>query len=424
MVTVLPSTKNSSAQGEANAYPWVVAGLAAMLLFTANASTGTFGVFFKPIAEQFDWSRGIVSIAIVIRSLAIAILVMPAGHLYDRYGPRGVILPCFLLLAIGFLLTSKVATVWHFYLAQGLIMGAGTADPFVCLVSTIAKWHDRRRGLALGIASAGVGLGTVFFSPLAASLIVTRGWEQASVVLGLLTLVIAVPASLFVKDPPLVRNQSDETTSAEEMGSRRRGRNKGVFDVIRSLPHLLQNRQFSSLFAVFALFYVGIYLVINHLVNYVTDTGMGTLVAATMMSVAGIASIAGRLVMGPISDRISTRADAATCCSLVIIALVLLPLKVEPLMWVAAALFGVGWGGASPLIPAITADYFGTNDLATKTGAFIVAANLGSAAGPWMGGFLFDLTNGYLWSLLLSAVMTTVGLVIVLRLSSPTREVD
>lgn len=128
--------------------------------------------------------------------------------------------------------------------------------------------------------------------------------------------------------------------------------------------------------------------------------------------------------MGPISDRISTRADAATCCSLVIIALVLLPLKVEPLMWVAAALFGVGWGGASPLIPAITADYFGTNDLATKTGAFIVAANLGSAAGPWMGGFLFDLTNGYLWSLLLSAVMTTVGLVIVLRLSSPTREVD
>lgn len=414
--------ENGRALRAAKAYPWITVGLAAVLLFLVNATVSTFGVFFKPIAEEFGWSRGAVSAAIAIRFVVSAALVMPMGYLSDRYGPRRVVLPCFLLLAAGFLLTSMVTEVWHFYLVQGLVMGAGVSGPFVCLMSTVARWHDRRRGLALGLASTGPGLGIVFFPPMAAGLIAARGWQQAIAALGLLTLIIGVSASVFVKNPPLTKDQFDDRPE-DWTDSSRKGRRKGPFDLLQSLPRLLRDRQLLSLFMVFALFYLGTHLVINHLVNYVTDTGIGALVAAAMMSVVGIGSIAGRLAMGPVSDRISTRADAAVCCSLVVVSLVLLMLKAEPLMWVAAALFGIGFGGAVPLIPAIIGDYFGTKNLTTMTGAIVVGTNLGSATGPWMGGFLFDLTGGYLWALVSSAVLTAIGMVVVLRLGAPTREV-
>ncbi len=412
---------NGSAPRVATAYPWIALGLAVVLLFINNANNSTFGVFFKPIAGEFSWSRGEVSAAIALRWVVAACLVMPMGHLSDRYGPRRVLLPSFFLIGGGFLLTSEVTALWQFYLVQGLIMGAGTAGPWVCLMSTVARWQNKRRGLVLGIASTGTGLGAFFFPPLTASLIETIGWQQASIALGLVTLVFAVPASMFVKDPPPARNPSLDAVNVG-LDSDGQGGNQGPFEFIRSFLRLLQNRQFLSLFMVFFLFYIGCNLVINHLVNYATDSGIGTLVAATMMSVVGITSVAGRLAMGPISDRIGTRADAAVCCSLVITALVLLMFKVESLMWVSVVLFGVGFGGSSPLVTAITGDHFGTKHLAAMTGAILVGGQLGSGIGPWMGGFIFDLTGSYLWALILSAVLTAAGLVIVLRLPPQPKE--
>ncbi|MDO8472431.1 MAG: MFS transporter [Dehalococcoidia bacterium] len=312
--------------------------------------------------------------------------------------------------------------MWQLYLVQGLIFGAGTAGPFVCIVSTVAKWHTKRRGLALGMASAGMGLSMVLSPPLAASLNAAVGWRQACVVLGLVALVITIPTSLFVKDPPSTGNQNAGAANGGEEG-KNHGGSTGPFGVMRSLPHLLQNRQFLSLFLFFLLFYIGCQLLSNHLVNYFTDAGISTLAAATMMSAVGIASIAGRLAMGPVSDKFGTKVDATVCCSLVIAALVLLTFKEEPLMWLSAALFGVGSGGAAPLIPAIMGEHFGTKNLATMTGAILIADNLGSALGPWMGGYVFDITNSYLWALILSAILLSLGLAIALRLGSPTGEV-
>jgi len=417
----LRSAEKYSAPQEATVRPWVAVGLAGMLLFIGSANSNSFGVFFKPIAEEFGWSRGAVSVAIAIRFLAGAVLVMPLGYFSDRYGPRRVVLPCFLLVTVGFLLTSRVTEIWHLYLVQGLIMGAGTAGPFLCLVTMVAKWHDRRRGLALGIASAGTGLGGILFPPLAASLITTRGWQQASIVLGLLTLLITIPASNFVKDPSPKKDPSDETVNCRIEGNRQGGRS-GPFDVMRSLPSLLRDRRFLSLSVYFLLFYISAHLLINHLVNYVTDAGIGILVAASMMSVVGIASLAGRLAMGPLSDRIGTRADGILSCSLVTVALVLLLTRAEPLMWVGAALFGVGFGGTAPLIPAITGDYLGTKSLTTLTGAILVGAHIGGGIGPWMGGVVFDLSGSYLWALILAGVLTTIGLLVALRLGSPIRK--
>ncbi len=390
-------------------FPWVIVLLGALLLLIGNVSNNTFGVFFKPIAGEFGWSRGAVSGAFAVRSLATAVLAMPMGYWSDRYGPRRVVLPCFLLLGVSFLVSAKVTTLWQFYLIQGLLMGIATSGPFVCLISTVARWHDKRPGLALGIATAGTGLSSVIFPPLAAKLILTMGWRGAIAVLGLVTLAVAVPASMFIKDPP---------RPAKEPSGGRRAEHKGPFEAWRVLPQFLNSRVFLAILLMFLFFYIACNVVTLHLVNYVTDAGIGALVAATMMSVMGIASTTGRLAMGTVSDRIGAKADAVVCCACVTVSLILLSLKLPVLMWVSVVLFGVGYGGASPLIPAIMGERFGTKHLATVTGAALVGANFGGAIGPWMGGLIFDISNSYLWALALAATFTAVALVIALRLPS------
>lgn len=287
-------------------------------------------------------------------------------------------------------------------------MGVGLSAPFVCLMATVAKWHKTKPGLALGITSAGTGLSSVIFPPIAAMLIESMGWQYAMIVLGLVTIIVAVPASIFIKDPPLVEEQRSVVPNEH----------KSPFTVWRIFPGLLKNRVFLAVVLVFLLFYITCNLLLVHLVNYVTDMGISPIIAASMMSVMGIVGTLSRFGMGIISDRIGTKTDTAVCCATVILSLILLIFKIPVLIWISVALFGIGYGGMAPLIPAIIGDHFGWERLSTLTGAAMVGANLGAAIGPWMGGFIFDVSSSYFWALAVCAALTIVALVIVLRMPS------
>ncbi|MDO8568653.1 MAG: MFS transporter [Dehalococcoidales bacterium] len=389
-------------------FPWVVVLLGALLLMVGNINPNVFGVFFKPVAEEFGWSRAEVSGAYAIRSLVMAVMSIPMGYWSDRYGPRKVILPCFVLLGIGFLLNAMVGSLWQFYLVQGLLIGVASSGPFVSIISAVAKWHDKRRGLALGVASTGIGLSGVIFPPLAANLILAVGWRGAMALLGIAVFVVALPSSLFMKDPP-----SKSNGSASQRG--------GPLEVWRMLPRFLANRTFVAIVLMFLFFYIACNVIISHLVNYVTDAGVSTIIAATMMSVMGIAGTMGRLIMGTFSDKIGTRNDALICYVLLAVSLVLLNLGIPALIWVSVVLFGVAFGGASPLMPAIMGEHFGTEHLATLTGATVVGACLGATIGPMLGGFIFDEMHSYRLALAIAAALAIVPICIALRLSPPAK---
>ncbi len=397
---------------------WTVVFFAAVLLFTNTANSNSFGVFFKPIAEDFGWSRGIVSIAISLRWISAAVVAMPLGHFADSYGPRKLLLFSFILIGSAFLLTARITNVWELYILQGLAMGAGLPGVFICLMSTVAKWHDKRRGLALGIASAGAGLGGVVFPLVAAKLIGEIGWQDASAVLGVLTLAVAIPVSLMIKEPPDNRH-APAVRETGPKGENQAGQGRRSFETIRLLPRLLRDTRFLSLFMVFLLLFVSVQLVVSHLVNYVTDKGIDPVAAAAVLSVVGVGNVVGHLVSGAIADRIGTKSAIALCCAFVIISLLLLAWGAKPLMWISAAMFGLGWGGASPLVPGIMREYFGTKSLATMTGSILVGAYLGSAIGPWMGGFAYDLTGSYLPALVLSAALVTMAVLTISRMAPP-----
>jgi MFS family permease len=394
-------------------FPWLITVLVAVLLMISVVNMNTFGVFFKPIAEDFDWSRAAVSGAVAIRGFVMAVFAIPIGYWTDRYGPRRIILPSFIIIGASLLIIAQITALWQLYMAQGLLMGIGVSGPFIALIAVVSKWHDRRRGIALGIASVGVGLGSVIFPPIAAKLIEAVDWRFAMSMLGVMVLAIGVPGSLFLKNPPGTAKVIADIRDIEQ---------SGLFGIWRMLPQFLKNRTFLTVVTMFFLFIITVQMVLNHFVNYATDVGVSAVTAASMMSALGIGSITGRLVVGSVSDWTGIRVAIALCFSLFTVSLILMNWNVSLwMMWVSVILFGFSYGGEMPLVPGIIAERFGTEHLTTIIGIAMSIIFMGASVGPYMGGLLFDLLDGYFGALALCAVFTMISLILVLRLGPATK---
>ncbi len=393
--------------------PWVITLFGFVVLTVSSANVTTFGIFFKPIALELELSRSVVAGSFSARMIVMAILVAPLGYLSDRYGPRIVLFPCLLLLSVGMALLSKVSTVWELYLIQGLLIGASVSGTFVCVTSAIGKWHSKNRGLALGIAAGGLGLSSVVFAPLTAKLIQDTGWRDASIVLAVIVLLTAAPASLFLANP---RAADEELTGAL------RNRSKGLFQSWRLFPMFFRTPPFPAIALMFFLFTTAANLVITHFVNYATDVGASAAVAAAMMGAQGISSTTGRLTMGAVSDRLGVKTTLIICFTTITGGLLLLEWNFSfSMMWVAILLFGFAHGGEVPLMPGLIGEQFGTRNLATVTGVALIGTYIGAAVGPWLGGFLFDLFGNYSLALALATLMTLVGTALAWRLRPATQ---
>jgi MFS family permease len=238
-------------------------------------------------------------------------------------------------------------------------------------------------------------------------------WQFATFILGVVILIIGIPASLFIKDPPHVVKQRPAGTSHNA---------KGIFVAWGSLPQFFRNPVFLAIIIMFTLASTAGNMLTNHLVNYATDIGITALTAAGMMSVMGVASTIGRLVIGAVSDRIGTKTDTVMCCLLLSGSFILFITKIPALMWVAAALGGIGFGGMSPLAPTIMGERVGREQLSMATGAATMGLLVGAALGPWLGGLIFDISQSYLWALLSATGVSIVALIIGIRMPAPRRE--
>src|SRR5262245_60365142 len=164
----------------------------------------TFGVFLKPLSQEFGWSRAGISLAFSLANLMLSGALPLIGRLVDRLGARKVIVPSVLIFGLGVMsFYFLTASLWHFY-ALYLFMGiVGSGSASVPYSKVISRWFDQKRGLALGLAMAGTALGALIMPPLAQALITTVGWRQAYMLLGLLAIGITIPVvGLFLKEAP------------------------------------------------------------------------------------------------------------------------------------------------------------------------------------------------------------------------------
>lgn len=399
-------------------YGWVIVAACLFIIMTAYGVVYSFGVFFKPLQDEFEWSRAATSGIFSFYQISHTILGMLAGWANDRYGPRLTVAVAGVALAGGLMLTSQVNALWQLYIVYGLLVGLGISGAWSPLLTTVSRWFTRRRGLALGVVAAGIGIGTLIMSPLSSYLISVCGWRQSYLYIGVAALVIFSIGSIFLrKDPrekgllPYGETRGQMSTAVPE--------SRGI-----PLRKAIRTRSLWLAFALFVLISSGIFMVLTHIVRYAQDTEIPPLAAASILGIIGAASIAGRITMGAVSDRIGIKVSLAIC--VVLQAIVIAWLSGLSDVWefyLFAVAFGFSYGGIIPLIPALTGELFGLGHMGLLFAFITIGGGIGGAFGPLLAGYIHDARGSYSIAFLIAAALSAMSLVILPLLKAQYRTV-
>jgi MFS family permease len=184
-------------------YGWIIIVVTFVTMAIGVNARTAFSLLFPPIIGEFGWERGITAGAFSFGFVVSSAVSPLIGRMMDRFGPRGVMELGVALMAGGLLLAPLTSQPWHLYLTIGVLVGAGS----VCLGYSgqslfLPNWFIRRRGLAMGLAFAGVGIGSVTLLPWVQHMIEQTGWRTACTAMGILVLVVLAPINLLVRKRP------------------------------------------------------------------------------------------------------------------------------------------------------------------------------------------------------------------------------
>ena len=383
-------------------YGWVVVAVCFVLSAVIFGTRYSFGVFFKSLERDFELTRaatsGVFSAYMVI-CCAFAVL---GGWALDRYGPRIVLFLMGVFTGLSLILTSQTSFAWQLFISYSLLLAIGTGAGYTIVMSTTSRWFDRKRGLAVGIVSSGVGVGTVAMAPFATHLITNFGWRMAFIVVGLIAgLVIASLASLLKKDPGEIGALPDglKSYTGETVTS---GGNDAQ-PISFSLRQALGTRSFWFLWVIWLLWSMCLHFVLTHIVRHAIDLGISAAEASVVLGLIGFASILPRLVMGVVSDVIGRKVSAAICALLQAGAMVWLIWAQD--LYLFAVVYGIGYGGFDPPTVALVGDTFGLRSIGVIMAALVIGWAIGAAIGPAVGGFIYDVNKSYFVAFLIGALL-------------------
>lgn len=388
-------------------YGYVVALVSFLIKVVMWGVTYSFGVFLKPLSAEFGWSRASISGAYSLFMILHGFLCIVAGGLNDRFGPRKVMTVCGFFMGLGYLLMSQISAIWQLYLFYGVIIAIGFSGSFVPLISTVARWFVKRRGLMTGFVVSGVGVGTMIMPLMANWLITNYGWRTSYIVIGSIVLVLIMLAAQFLRrDPAQMGQLAYGEGEVKEEGLDLQG---GGF----SLREAIHTMQFWMVGAVFVCFDFCLESAIVHIAPHATGLGISSAIAATFLATIGGGGTVGRIMMGGAGDRIGNRLAAAVCFILMSAALFwLLGAREVWMLYLFAAVFGFAYGGFAALQSPIVAELFGMSSLGMILGSVIFIGTIGDAIGPVLTGGIFDITGSYHQAFLICAIVAIIGFIL------------
>jgi MFS family permease len=386
-------------------YGWLIVAVSFVTLGLAFGVWYSFSVFFVAITRDFGWNRAatssIFSIFIICHYLSAALV----GILIDRYGPRWIIPTGALWLAGALWLVSGADSLPQFYWRYGLGAAIGVSViGFVPHAAILPRWFVRRRGLAVGIAMSGIGVGMLIIPPLMERIIQLHDWRFAYRILALLVL-SAIPLNIIFQrqSPEQVGTTADGIPAAKAAADKEPKHQLVILDqpwaaTEWTAGNAVRTRRFWLLAGGFFFGPFAIQGTLLHAVTCLVDGGLSFARAASIFGLLGICGSGGKIVIGFLADhwpRETANSIGMGTASLGIGALLAVSWNPELFPYLFAVGFGIGYGAAAPLFPSIAADLFQGPNFGRIFGLLSLFLGLGGASGAWTAGRIFDQTGSY-----------------------------
>lgn len=401
-------------------YGWVIVIVGVIVAAILIGSRQSYGVFFTSIENAFGLNRaetsGIFSAFMALSAIFSAI----GGWALDKFGPKKTIAAMGFFTGIGLLVSSQVHSAWELYLTYSLLMAAGTGEAYTIVVGFVSRWFRKKRGLALGIATSGGGVGSFIYAPFASYLIIAFDWRIAFIILGVIALALVIGVSMLLKGYPreigLFPDGDKSEVVEPELGIKKDDKPAGY-----SFGEAFKTRQFWFVFMVWLFQGIAVYIITTHIIPYATDAGISEIAAATIISVNSVFNIVGGLSAGALSDKFGRRTVTVGCAILgagSLFWLMSMPTNLW-LLFIFSALFGISFGAIPNVVSAFTGDIFGTRNIGTIMGAIGVAWFIGAAIGSLIGGAVFDIYKSYFLAFLIGAICMVIVLLFSAILAKP-----
>jgi len=367
-------------------------------------TSNSFGVFFDPLIKEFGWSRATISGAASLGFLVHGISSIALGNLNDRFGPRLIMSACGLFLCLGFFLMCTLNSVWQLYFFYGLIVSIGLGGIDVIPLSTVSRWFHRKRGMMSGIVKVGTGVG-MFIMPFFINWLFNNyGWRNSFIVLAFIIIVVVLSLAQFLVRDPVLKGQLVDNGVSHTSGK------QNAYEEGLTFKEAIHTRQLWTVCTVYFIILFCVYTILMHIVQHAIDLGIQSSVAAGVLSTIGGVSITGRFLMGGASDKIGEKSALLIC--LLCLFLALCWLQVIHTLWMFylfAVIYGFAHGGFFSLVSPLIAKFFGTKSHGLLFGIVIFSSTIGGAIGPFVAGYIFDVTDSYKIIFFILIVLCTIA---------------
>jgi MFS family permease len=395
-------------------YGWVIVAAVHVALFVIFGVAYSFAAFFGAFEEAFRASRGDVALVFSLCGFLYFMVGAVSGTIADRFGPRRVALFGMAVLGLSLILASRASSLSMLYLSYGVGVGLGVGCVYVPAVGAVQPWFARRRGLASGIAAAGIGLGTLFVPILAGWLVPDIGWRSTLLAFGVAALVIGGLAASLLDNNPARRGLAPDGDPID----------RGVTPAAPSraltgatLREALASRVFWWLYGATLFFSVGLYIPFAHLAPYARDHGHSGEAAALLIGAIGLGSLIGRFALAGLADRWPRPLFMiGVFAGMGIMLAAWLGLTGFIGLALFAVLFGICYGAYVALAPALVMDFFGGRNVSGIIGALYTSAGFGNLLGPWLAGVAFDASGSYVVPIIAGIVCMVIAVLCSARL--------
>jgi MFS family permease len=403
-------------------YRWIIIAASFLIMTIAYGAAFSFGVFLTPLRNELGWSSAAISGAYSTLLFFYTTMGVLAGWGVDKYGPRTTTIGGGIFIVSGLLLITEVRALWHLYIGYAMI-GTGLSSAYSPLMTTVSRWCKERRGLALGIIGSGISIGPLIVAPLATHIIFKYDWRLCFLIMASGAGIIILAAFLLKRSPDL--EGKIDSKEAGDTGIRQSAEKLGTaiseFHDF-SLKEAVGTSTFWLLSCIFLLTGFGLQMVMAHIVACAVNNGIDPMTAAAALSTVAGCSIAGRVLMGMLSDRIGRRQTLAICVFAIGVSILGLAEALDPvILFASAAVFGFGYGGQGIQLPALTGETLGLSHMGSILGAAGFFWGVGGGLGTLFAGFAYDMSRSYTSAFAVASIAMLSLVVVTFLLKVPTK---